>query len=42
VVFFKLLKLLNQEHALSAPCLRGDFCSPRSRPCAVQERYGKA
>src|ERR1700739_1804810 len=29
VVFFKLSKLLNQEDALSVPCLRGVFCSPR-------------
>ena len=30
VVFSKLSKLLNQEDALSAPCLRGDFCSPQA------------
>jgi hypothetical protein len=29
VVFFKLSKLLNQEGALGAPGLRGDFCSPQ-------------
>jgi hypothetical protein len=27
---FQLSKLLNQEDALSAPCLRGDFCSPQA------------
>ena len=26
----KLSKLLNQEDALSAPCLHGDFCSPEA------------
>jgi hypothetical protein len=26
----KLSKLLNQESALSAPCLRGNSCSPQS------------
>jgi hypothetical protein len=30
VVFSKLSKLLNQEDALSAPWLRGDFCSPQA------------
>ena len=30
--FPKLSKLLNQEDALSIPCLRGDFCSPQARP----------
>jgi hypothetical protein len=30
VVFSKLSKLLNQEDALSAPYLRGDFCSPQA------------
>jgi hypothetical protein len=30
VVFSKLSKLLNQEDALSAPCLYGDFCSPQA------------
>jgi hypothetical protein len=30
VVFSKLSKLLNQEDALSAPCLRGEFCSPQA------------
>jgi len=29
VVFAKLSKLLNQEYALSAPCLRGSFGSPQ-------------
>jgi hypothetical protein len=28
--FSKLSKLLNQEDALSGPCLRGDFCSPHA------------
>jgi hypothetical protein len=28
----KLSKLLNQENALSAPCLRGDSCSPQAPP----------
>jgi hypothetical protein len=32
VVFSKLSKLLNQEDALSEPCLRGDLCSPQARP----------
>jgi hypothetical protein len=30
--FLKLSKLLNQEDALSAPCLRGEFCSPQAAP----------
>jgi hypothetical protein len=30
VVFSKLSKLLNQEDALSAPCLHLDFCSPQA------------
>jgi hypothetical protein len=30
--FPKLSKLLNQEDALSAPCLRGEFCSPQAAP----------
>jgi hypothetical protein len=29
VVFSRLSKLLNQENALSAPCLHGDFCPHR-------------
>jgi hypothetical protein len=29
-VFSKLSKLLNQEDALSGPCVRGDFCSPHA------------
>jgi len=32
VVFPKLSKLLNQEDALSVPCLHGGFCSPQTRP----------
>ena len=32
VVFSKLSKLLNQEDALSALCLRGEFCSPQVAP----------
>jgi hypothetical protein len=32
VAFPKLSKLLNQEDALSALCLRGEFCSPRAAP----------
>ena len=32
VAFPKLSKLLNQERALSAPCLHGEFCSPHSAP----------
>ena len=31
-VFPKLSKLLNQEDALGAPCLRGEFCSPHVAP----------
>jgi hypothetical protein len=30
VVFSKLSKLLNQEDALSVPCLYGDFCPPQA------------
>src|ERR1700683_5563578 len=30
VVSSKLSKLLNQENALSAPCIRCDFCSPQA------------
>jgi hypothetical protein len=30
VVFSKLSKLLNQENALSAPCIHSDFCSPQA------------
>jgi hypothetical protein len=30
VVLSKLSKLLNQEDALSGPCLRGDFCYPKA------------
>ena len=30
MVVSKLSKLLNQEDALSAPCLRGDLCSPQA------------
>jgi hypothetical protein len=41
VVFPKLSKLLNQEVALSAPCLRGDFCSPQARPRGAQECCGQ-
>jgi hypothetical protein len=33
-VFPKLSKLLNQENALSAPCLRGDFYSPHAHMSA--------
>ena len=29
VVLSKMSRLLNQEDALSGPCLRGDFCSPQ-------------
>jgi hypothetical protein len=32
MVVSKLSKLLNQEHALSAPSLRGDLCSPQAPP----------
>jgi hypothetical protein len=32
VAFPKLSKLLNQEDALGAPCLRGEFCSPQAAP----------
>jgi hypothetical protein len=32
VVFSKLSRLLNQENALSAPCLCCDFCSPQGAP----------
>jgi hypothetical protein len=42
VVFPKLSKLLNQEDALSAPCLRGDFCSPQARPRGAQKCSGQA
>jgi len=42
VAFPELSKLLNQEGALGAPCLRGDFCSPQARPRGAQECYGKA
>jgi hypothetical protein len=28
--FLKLSKLLNQENALGAPCLRGEICSPHA------------
>jgi hypothetical protein len=38
----KLSKLLNQEGALSAPCLRDDFCSPQARPRGAQECCGQA
>jgi hypothetical protein len=41
VVFSKLSKLLNQEDALSAPCLRGDFCSPQG-PRGAQGYCGEA
>jgi hypothetical protein len=30
VVLSKLSRLLNQEDALSGPCLRGDLCSPQA------------
>jgi hypothetical protein len=32
VAFPKLSKLLNQENALGAPCLRGELCSPQAAP----------
>jgi hypothetical protein len=32
VVFSKLSKLLNQENALGAPCLRISFCYPQTPP----------
>jgi hypothetical protein len=35
----KLSKLLNQENALSVPCLRGDSCS-RSSPRGEASNYG--
>ena len=40
VVFSKLSKLLNQEDALSAPCLHGDFDSPQP-PHGAQEDCGR-
>ena len=42
VVFSELSKLLNQEYALGAPCLHGDFCSPQARPRGVQVCCGQA
>jgi hypothetical protein len=42
VIFSKLSKLLNQEDALSAPCLRGDCCSPQARPRGAQKCSGQA
>jgi hypothetical protein len=42
VIFSKLSKLLNQEDALSAPCLRGDCCSPQARPRGAQKCCGQA
>jgi hypothetical protein len=41
VVFSKLSKLLNQEDALSVPCLWGDFAL-RMLPRGPQEYWGKA
>jgi hypothetical protein len=32
MVVSKLSKLLNQEHALSAPWLHSDLCSPQAPP----------
>jgi hypothetical protein len=40
--FTRLSKLLNQEDALSVPCLCVDFCPPRARPRGPREycRHG--
>jgi len=42
VVFPKLSKLLNQEDALSAPCLRVNSALRRRRPRGAQECCGQA
>jgi hypothetical protein len=42
VVFSRLSKLLNQEDALSAPCLCVDFCFPQARRRGAQECCGQA
>ena len=40
-VFSKLSKLLDQENALSALCLRSDFCSPPGHPRGAQVCCGQ-
>ena len=38
----KLSKLLNQEDALSAPCLGRSFCSPQAAPSRAHPCCGRA
>jgi hypothetical protein len=38
VLFLKLSKLLNQEDALSVPCLRGNFCAPQAKASCEKAR----